>query len=103
MLVVKKVEQIVRETLQTRFPKIKVIGIKVVEDEDYEGKSILRIDITFKAKDGDFDPARMRELPRLIMPKLKDAEETRGTGFPLFSFIAQSELGKLKAARNRAS
>jgi len=103
MVAVKTVQKIVREILATRFPKIKIVTIKVVEDEDYVGTSLLRIDITFKAKDGDFDPARMRELPRLIMPKLKEAEETKDMGFPLLSFIAASELGKHKSGRARAN
>lgn len=98
MIVAKKVQEIVRETLGARFPKIKIIRIKVVEDFDQDDNALLRIDIVFKAKDGDFDPAKLRELPRLIMPKLKEAEETRTTGFPVFSFIANSEVGKLKSA-----
>ncbi|HVW72669.1 MAG TPA: hypothetical protein VHC39_03440 [Rhizomicrobium sp.] len=99
MIVITKVQKIVREALKERFPKIKIIAINVEEDEDYDGNEILRINVIFRAKEGDFDPARMHELPRLVMPKLKDAVETRGTGFPLFSFIAESELGKLKAER----
>lgn len=103
MVAIKTVQKIVREILVAKFPKIKINSIKVVEDEDYEGTSILRIDINFTAKDGDFDPAKMRELPRLIMPKLKEAEETKDMGFPLFSFIAASELGKQKSGRARAN
>jgi hypothetical protein len=56
MVAIKTVQKIV---LVAKFPKIKVNKITVVEDEDYEGNSILRIDINFTAKDGDFDPAKM--------------------------------------------
>lgn len=99
MIVVTKVQKIVREILKERFPKVNVVAINVDEDEDYDGNAILRINVIFKAKDGNFDPARMRELPRLVMPKLRETVETRETGFPVFSFIADSELGKQKSER----
>lgn len=103
MVALQTVKKIVRETLVAHFPKIKIVKITAAEDEDYEGNSIIRIDITFNAKDGDFDPAKLRTLPRLIMPKLKRADETKDMGFPLLSFIAASELGKSKSGRARAN
>jgi hypothetical protein len=102
-MIEKKVAQIVKQTLGARFPEVQVIRIRVEEDFDADDKAILRIDITFKTKSANFDLAKLRELPRLIMPKLKEAKETKEAGFPLFSYIAKSELGKQKAARSRAS
>jgi hypothetical protein len=96
MLVMNKVQQIVRETLESRFPKLQIVRIEVAEDTDDDDNTILRIQVIFEAKEGDFDPAKLREMPRLIMPKLKEAKET---GFPLFSFISKSDFGTVKTAR----
>ena len=85
-----KVRQIVRETLEEKFPKIKIVGINVSEHKDDEGGLILEIRVIFEAGKDKFDPKEIGELPRLIIPKLDKAKET---GFPVFSFISKSDWG----------
>jgi hypothetical protein len=88
----REVRDIVRETLEKQFPKIKIARIDVAEHIDDDGDEILEINVIFEAEEKDFNPAELNELPRLIRPKLAEAKEH---GFPLFSFIAKSDLRKM--------
>lgn len=90
---VAKIQQIVRETLEEKFPKLKIARIGVSEHTDDDGDAIIEIQVVFEGGEKDFDPAQLRELPRLIMPKLEKMDER---GFPLFSFISKSDFGKRK-------
>ena len=84
--------KIVRSTLEECFPKLTIVRINFSDDMSDDADPILRIKVIYDANDRDFDPAEIRELPRLILPKLAKAHEP---GFPVFSFIAKSDLGAL--------
>lgn len=87
------IEKIVRSALRERFPKIHVVGVNIDDDTDEDGDAILRIRIIFESGDKDFDPTKIPPLMRAIIPKLSAAHLP---GFPILSFIAKSDLGKLK-------
>ena len=87
------VEAAIRETVHARFPKMRIVRINTRQHTDDEGDRIIDITVVYDADKKDFDPAKLRELPRLLMPKLAKVKED---GFPLFSFVARSDLGKLK-------
>jgi hypothetical protein len=90
-----KAETIVRATLKKQFPKIRVVRIGITEKTDDDGDPIIEIEVVYEEQGGGFDPAELRKLPRLIMPELSKAKER---GFPIFSFIEKSDLGKLSPA-----
>lgn len=91
----KRVTRAVRSVLEDVFPKIEITSINVAEHFDDDGEKVIEIQVVFDADDRDFDPRRLGELPRLIMPKLDKLKED---GFPLFSFVSKSDLGKKKTA-----
>jgi hypothetical protein len=93
MNMMSKIGKIVSSTLKTMFPEIEIVRVNVAEHRDDEGDAILEITVVFGANDRDFDSARLKELPRLIMPKLREVKED---GFPMFSFVSESDLGKMK-------
>lgn len=89
MSMMSKIGKIVSSTLEAMFPEVEIVRVTVEEHRDDEGAAILEITVVFGADDGDFDTARLRELPRLIMPKLREVKED---GFPMFSFVSEADL-----------
>jgi len=93
LLKVRNVEQIVKTALRGRFPKIHVLSVNVSDDMDDDGDIVLQIKVVFEAANGDLDPTEIPTFVREIMPLLSEAKQP---GFPVVTFIAKSDLGKLK-------
>lgn len=87
------IRKIVESVLRTRFGDVEIVSVDVRPDVDASGDRILLITIVFDAKEKGLDARETSSLARRILPKMQAVGEE---GFPVFSFIAKSELGKLK-------
>ena len=84
---------IVREILEERFEGIEILSINIEDDVDADGDRILKVKVVFEAHKRDtLDASRVSGLARKILPKLAEIHES---GFPIFSFIAKTDLGKM--------
>ena len=87
------IERIVRSVLEERFQGVEILEINVQPDYDEDGDSILLVTVVFSAT-GDYPDAReASSLARRILPEF---EAAGAVGFPVFSFVADSELRKIK-------
>jgi len=84
------VERVVRE----RFDEINIVSITITPDHDEDGDRILLIEVVFDSSAKRLDSRKTLGLTRHLLPELHEAQEC---GFPVFSFIANSEIGKQKA------
>jgi hypothetical protein len=89
----KNIRDIIRTLLESRFDDVEIVSVNVRPDLDTDGDPVLFITIVFDGKKKQLDPRKTSGLVRRLLPKMKEAGEE---GFPVFSFIAKSELGKIK-------
>ena len=87
-----RIKAIVREHLATWFDDIEITSINVRHVEDEDGVEFLAISVVFDGKKKQLDAAKTSKVVRHVRPKMRAAGEN---AFPVFSFIAKSELGKL--------
>jgi hypothetical protein len=89
-----EIERVVTETVARDFDKVKILSVRVREDEDSDD-DLLRIDVVFEGAPKDIDARKVSGMVRRIRPKLIELGES---AFPLFSFISKSDAGSLKLA-----
>lgn len=89
----KKVRDAVERVVKERFNDVRIVSITITPDVDEDGERILMIDVVFKADAKRLDSSKTVGLTRHLLPKLHEADEP---GFPVFSFIADSEMRKSK-------
>lgn len=87
---VKKIAKIVEKTLAADFDKVKILEVTVREELDADGDEILRVYVIFKGAPKDIDTRKLSAAVRNVRPKLSEIGES---AFPLFSFIAKSDVG----------
>lgn len=88
-----KVREAVERVVRERFSDVCIVSISITPDLDEDGERILLIDVVFKADKKHLDSSKTVGLTRHLLPKLHEANEP---GFPIFSFIADSEMRKNK-------
>lgn len=84
----KKISEVVSETLKSDFNNIEILNVKVHSDVDFEGDDILRIEVVFKGEPKSVDTSMLSGAVRHIRPKLTKINEH---AFPLLSFISDKE------------
>jgi len=84
---------IVQRFLEETFEGVKIVAVNVRARTDAEGDQVYDIHVIVGPGSRELDPRKLAGLVRRIRPSLEEAGEH---GFPVFSFIDQSELGKLK-------
>lgn len=82
----KIIEDVVREQLADAA----VEKVTVEESTDHDGDAIFRVSIVFDDKKGRLDPEKTVGLARHARSKLTGESAFR---FPIFSFVAKSEVG----------
>lgn len=88
--------EVITQTLREEFEQIEICDLRVVEDVDVDGDLVLRVKVVFNAERKKLDTTKRLGLLRHLRPKLAELGQA---GFPVFSFIAASELkgGKAEA------
>ena len=86
------VREIVESVLMSRFHDIDISSIEITPDVDEDGDPVLIVTVVFSAEEKRLDATETSGLVRRILPKMEEIGETR---FPIFSFIAKSEMGKI--------
>jgi hypothetical protein len=90
-----KIAKVVKATLAADFGKVKILKVKVEKALDSDGQEILRIYVIFEGESKDLDAGAVSGAVRHIRPKLSKMGFDE---FPLFSFIADSDVGAGKLA-----
>ena len=88
--------RVITQTLKEEFEQIEICDLHVVEDVDADGDLVLRVQVVFNAERKKLDTTKRLGLLRHLRPKLAEIGQDV---FPVFSFIAASELkgGKAEA------
>ena len=85
------VYDVVESVLKSRFRDIDITSIDINPDVDEDGEPVLAVRVIFSAHEKRLDAGEASGLVRHILPKMEEIGENR---FPIFSFIAKSEMGK---------
>lgn len=96
MVSMNKVERIVRSVVEQEFENVEVSSIDITRDLDEYGENILLVKVVFDGDRRALDARKTSSLARHILPKIGEIGED---AFPVFSFIAKSELGKVNPDR----
>lgn len=88
-----QIQDWVRELSSKQFGEIKIVTINVRPTIGADGDKIFQISLVYEGKPKRLDPEKTIGLTRKLLDRLSGAGET---GFPILSFIAQSDLGKTK-------
>lgn len=91
-----KIAKAIQSALVAEFKHLKIAKVKVREDEDSAGDSILLVDVVFEGSPKDVDARELSSAVRIVRPALASMGVT---AFPLFSFITRSEAGMRKLER----
>lgn len=89
-----ELEGIVRHVLRQQLGGAKIDSFSITPSVDEDGVAVLVVKVVFDEERGPPDPRATSSLLRFLRPQLMEAGED---AFPVVSFIAKSELGKLKA------
>lgn len=87
-------KQLIAKLLTEQFRDVKIESIDVQPDVDEDGEALLIVRVVFDGKHKQLDARKSSSLVRRLRPIIYNAGER---AFPVFSFIAKSELGKLKS------
>lgn len=87
----KAVLKIVKTVLKSRFHGVDISSVEITPDADEDGDQFLAVRVVFVAKEKRLDASEVSGLVRRILPEMEKIGENR---FPIFSFIAKSEMGK---------
>jgi hypothetical protein len=90
-----KIEDTLLGTLSRAFPKVRIVSVSVREESDWLDDDVLRIDVVFEGDPAGIGGRKLARIVRYVRPQLADLGER---GFPLFSFIAKSEVESRKRA-----
>jgi hypothetical protein len=93
----KKIAKVVKETLAIDFGNVRIIDVRVQDEQDSDGDAVLRVEVVFEGTRNDMDVSKLAGVVRHIRPKLSEIDEN---AFPVFSFIARGDwdAGRLKSA-----
>ena len=94
-----QVEDVVRSVLSDRLRNVGIVSIDVRPGVDPDGDRVLFITVVFDDRAEHLDSRETSSLARRLLPKMQAVGEE---GFPIFSFIAESELKKAKAETGRS-
>jgi hypothetical protein len=86
-----KIAKVVRTALAADFKSARIVDVRVLEDVDFDGSEILRIDVLFEGTPQDLDAGKLSGTVRSVRPKLM--AEANERAFPLFSFISTGDFG----------
>lgn len=86
---IRRITEVVNDTLSADFDSVKIIKIKVVGDDDFDD-DFLRIEVIFEGARKDIDARKLSGAVRHVRPKLTAIGEK---AFPLFSFISERDAG----------
>jgi hypothetical protein len=81
-----KIAATVSDTLSRHFENIKIIKVKVEQDQDHDGEDILRIQVVFDGVVKGKDAASVAGAARYLRPAL---EKIDADVFPLLSFVSK--------------
>ena len=90
-----KIERILRETLSKALKGVRIHKLIITPAEDVAGDEILIVEVVFAGRDEVLPTRATTRLVRDVLPALEEAGEKR---FPIFSFVAESELKKARSA-----
>jgi len=85
--------EIVRATLEERFPDARIDSVDIEDDRDADGEPILNIRVVFEAAGDRLDAREASSFVRYLRNRLAH-EDARDMPFPVLSFIAKSDLGR---------
>ena len=85
----KAIEEVVREQLAGA----KIVDVQVVEDTDCDGEGIYRVMVIYAGE--KLDTEKTASLVRYTRSRLRERDSYE---FPIFRFISQSDLKRLRAA-----
>lgn len=94
MVTAGQLQGIVRTIFKNRFPLVRVASVNVDIRSDDENRRIFEIKVILQLPE-KFNPADLSVVPRETIAKLTEANDP---GFPIMSFIKESEWGDMKAA-----
>ncbi|MFN3459659.1 MAG: hypothetical protein ACK4ZN_01480 [Oceanibaculum sp.] len=89
----KQIKAWLNELANSAFDEIKVVAINVRPSVGADGDRIFEVSLVYAGKAQRLNPEKTLGLTRKLLQRLAKAGET---GFPIISFIAQSDLGKTK-------
>lgn len=93
-----RVDDIIKTVVKDTFGDVDIVSIDIEPDVGEDGEPILLVVVVFDNKSARIDTSRVSGLIRHIRPKMAEIGED---AFPVLSFIAKSELGKMKAGSAR--
>lgn len=85
------VRKIILAHLAERFEGVRIMAVNLRHATDADGDDILAINVVFDGKSNQLDPTKTSSVVRHVRPAIEVLGEH---AFPVFSFIARSELGK---------
>ena len=88
-----RLEEIVRSLFVDRFPGVQIDDVVIRSDTDNDGDKILRIAVVLASAVESLNGDNLLGFARLLRPKLEAADVNE---FPVMSFIAAREVGKMK-------
>ena len=89
----KQIQAWLDELSREEFKEIKVVAINVRSDIGADGDKMFNVSLVYEGKPKRLNPEKTLGLTRKLLARLTKAGES---GFPIISFIAQSDLGKTK-------
>ena len=85
---------IVRRSLTSEHPGIRLVDVRVRRDMGFDGDPILRIDVIFDGRPQDLNAGRLNNAALRVRELL--VEDLQETAFPIFSFISLSDARRAK-------
>jgi hypothetical protein len=89
----KQIKAWLNELANSAFDEIKVVAINVRPATGADGDKVFEVSLVYEGKPKRLAPEKTLGVMRELIDRLTKAGET---GFPILSFIAQSDLGKTK-------
>lgn len=86
-----RIAEVVNEALENDFDNVKILDVRVHDEEDYDGDEFLRIEVVFEGTRKGLDTRKLSGAVRHVRPKLSAIGEE---AFPLFSFISKGDAGE---------
>lgn len=90
-----KIERIIRNTLSEALKGVRIHKLTITPSEDEAGDEVLIVEVVFDSRNEVLPTRATTRLVRDVLPALEEAGEKR---FPIFSFVAESELKKARSA-----
>lgn len=85
-----EVRNIIKAELARRLDTVKIVAVNLTPQTDHDGSRALFINVVYDGKQEQLDVGQTTSMVRHIRPLLEEAGET---AFPVFTYIAKSDLG----------